>query len=71
MTAQITKVDLKEIMARNNYTIHSTASLPVEEDSDYIISLFAVKSGVSGPAAIIVNNTKEAGIHKSISCTNF
>ena len=62
------------IMATNSYIINNGANMPVEEDSDYIISLFAIKSGVSSPAAIIVNTTKEAGIHTSILCpcnTNF
>ena len=68
MATQITNDELNKIMGRNNYTIHNGTRLPVEEDSNYTISLFAVKSDVSGPATIIVNTTKEAGIHTSILC---
>ena len=75
MATQITNDELNMTIVTNNYyIINNGADMPVEEDSDYIISLFAVKSGVSSPAAIIVNSTKEAGIHTSILCpynTNF
>ena len=50
-------------MARNNYTIHNISETPVEEDSDYNISLVAVNSNVSSPADTIMGTTKQAGIH--------
>ena len=54
---------LKMTMARNHYTIHNSANTPVEEDSDYNISLIAVNSDVSSPVAVIMGTTKEAGIY--------
>ena len=51
-----------ELMNRNNYTIHNSADIPVEEDSDYNISLIAVNSNVNSPAATIIGTTKQAGI---------
>ena len=73
MARQVTNnYELSEIMERNNYTINST-NVPVEEDSDYNISLIAVNSNVSSPAAVIIGTTKEAGIRMCMcSCkTNF
>ena len=51
------------ILAGNiyNYTIHNETSMRVEENSVYNISVIAVNSDVSSPAAIIMNATKEAG----------
>ena len=60
MARQVTNHELSEIM-RNNYTINST-NVPVEEDSDYNISLVAVNSNVSSPATVIMGTTKQAGI---------
>ena len=60
------KLNKIQIMERNNYTIHNSTDLPVEEDSDYQISLIAVISNVSSPAAVIMGTTKEAGMH---TCT--
>jgi hypothetical protein len=54
--------ELSEIMERNSYTIHNSTNMPVEEDSDYNISVIAVNSDVSSPAAIIMGTTKQAGI---------
>jgi hypothetical protein len=56
-----TPVTNHEIMERNNYTIHNSTNMPVEEDSDYNISLVAINSDVSSPAAIIRGRTKQAG----------
>ena len=55
-----------QIMERNNYTIHNSTNLPVEEDSDYNISLISVNSNVSSPATIVIGATKEAGMHTRI-----
>ena len=70
MATQITNDELNNITERNNYTIHNAASLPVEEDSNYNISLIAVNSDVRSPAAIIMNTTKEAGICTSTYSCN-
>ena len=59
------KLNKIQIMERNNYTINNT-NVPVEEDSDYNISLIAVNSYVSSPAAVIMGTTKEAGMHTCI-----
>ena len=68
MNTHVTNDDLNEIqiMERNNYTIHNSTKLPVEEDSDYNISLISVNSNVSSPAAIVIGTTKEAGMHTCI-----
>ena len=63
MVTQVIDYKLNILKARNSYTIHNSASTPVEEDSDYKISLIAVNSNVSSPAAVIVNTTKEAGMY--------
>ena len=68
MATLITSHELNETMNRNNYTIRNSADMPVEEDSDYNISLVAVNSDVSSPAAIIIGTTKQAGIIIIISC---
>ena len=64
MDAQVTNYyeSNEIILARNNYTIHNETSMRVEENSVYNISVIAVNSDVSSPAAIIMNATKEAGI---------
>ena len=61
MATLITSHELNETMNRNNYTIRNSADMPVEEDSDYNISLIAVNSNVNSPAAIINGTTKQTG----------
>ena len=65
MNTRVTNDELNKIQ-RNNYTIHNSANTSMEEDSDYNISLVAVYSGVSSPAAIVMDTTKEAGMHTCI-----
>ena len=65
MITHVTNNELNEIQ-RNNYTIHNGTNVPVEEDSYYNISLVAVYSGVSSPAAVVMGTTKEAGMHTCI-----
>ena len=67
MASLVTSHELSETM-RNNYTICNGINMPVEEDSDYNISLIAVNSNVNSPAAIIIGTTKQAGIIIIISC---
>ena len=62
MATLVTSHELSVTMNRNNYTIHNSADMPVEEDSDYNISLITVNSNVSSPAANITGTTKQAGI---------
>ena len=66
MATLVTSHELSVTMNRNNYTIRNSADMPVEEDSDYNISLIAINSNVSSPAVIIIGTTKQAGI--IISC---
>ena len=62
MATLVTSHELSGTMNRNNYTIHNSADMQVEEDSDYNISLIAVNSNVSSPAATIIGTTKQASM---------
>ena len=45
-----------------NYTVMNSPTTPVEEDSQYNISITAVNSvGQSGPSNIVVTTTADAG----------
>ena len=48
--------------SQNNYTIVNGPNTPVEEDSDYSISLFAVNSVGRSSAARVLVTTPEAGM---------
>ena len=54
--------------SQNNYTIENGPSTPVEEDSDYSISLVAINSAGRSSSARVLVTTPEAGMVLYFTC---